>query len=161
MKERELTICPLSAIDAEEIKKIERECGLSPWTIRDYLIESERKDSLSFVAKIQGKIIGFLISRLIIYEIEQLEEVEIFVFNIAVSKAYRRSGIGEALMKEIIYNSKNAKSDSISTSICLEVRESNKTAISFYQKLGFDVIGMRNNFYRNPVDNGLIMKTEI
>lgn len=159
MKEREFTIYPLSSTDAEEIKKLERECGLSPWTIKDYSTEPKREDSLSLVAKMQGKTVGFVISRLIMIQYDKLVEAEIFVFNIAVSKAFRRSGIGKALIKEIIHNSKIHRS--VSTSIFLEVRESNKTAISFYQSMGFNVIGMRNKFYRNPVDNGLIMKMEI
>ena len=39
----------------------------------------------------------------------------------------------------------------------LEVRKSNKAAISLYEGLGFKMAGERKNFYDNPTENAIIM----
>lgn len=39
----------------------------------------------------------------------------------------------------------------------LEVRESNLGAISFYEKLGFERVGIRKNFYTAPTENAVLM----
>ena len=46
-------------------------------------------------------------------------------------------------------------------SVSLEVRESNSTAISLYQKKGFVINGRRPHFYKNPSEAALIMTAEI
>jgi ribosomal-protein-alanine N-acetyltransferase len=37
------------------------------------------------------------------------------------------------------------------------VRESNKAAISLYDKFGFQVVGRRRNYYENPREDALLM----
>ena len=37
------------------------------------------------------------------------------------------------------------------------MRESNLGAISFYEKLGFERVGMRKNFYTAPMENAVLM----
>ena len=44
--------------------------------------------------------------------------------------------------------------------ITLEVRESNISAISLYEKFGFTSIGQRKNYYQDNGENALIMFTE-
>ena len=39
----------------------------------------------------------------------------------------------------------------------LEVRPSNEAAVALYQKLGFNVIGRRHNYYRDSKEDALIM----
>ena len=39
----------------------------------------------------------------------------------------------------------------------LEVRESNLWAIQFYEKLGFERVGMRKIFYTAPTENAVLM----
>ena len=45
-----------------------------------------------------------------------------------------------------------------SQSLTLEVRASNASARSLYEKLGFEQIGCRKNYYRNPKEDALILK---
>ena len=40
--------------------------------------------------------------------------------------------------------------------VFLEVRTSNKVAIRLYQKLGFQCIGMRQKYYKNPIEDAEI-----
>ena len=41
--------------------------------------------------------------------------------------------------------------------IFLEVRPSNHGARSLYEKLGFQILGVRKNYYQSPVEDALIM----
>jgi len=40
----------------------------------------------------------------------------------------------------------------------LEVRKSNREAISFYEKFNFKLIGERKDYYTDPVEDALIYK---
>ena len=44
--------------------------------------------------------------------------------------------------------------------ITLEVRESNISAISLYDKFGFSTIGVRKKYYQDNDENALILFTE-
>ncbi|MGX7108910.1 GNAT family N-acetyltransferase [Facklamia miroungae] len=43
----------------------------------------------------------------------------------------------------------------------LEVRVTNKAAIALYEALAFEVIDRRPNYYRDPVEDGLVMQLEL
>jgi ribosomal-protein-alanine N-acetyltransferase len=43
------------------------------------------------------------------------------------------------------------------TEIFLEVRETNVGAIRLYERLGFEEVGIRKNYYEKPKENALIM----
>ena len=47
------------------------------------------------------------------------------------------------------------------TAMTLEVRKSNAAAIAVYQKNGFQIAGMRKDYYRKPMEDALIMWAEI
>jgi len=94
-----------------------------------------------FVAETEGSLVGF-----IDVEIRHTPDVPIFVprryaivDDIAVKAAYRRSGIGEALMSEARAwaEAKGA------TSIELNVYAFNRGAIAFYRQLGYEVLSHR------------------
>lgn len=63
------------------------------------------------------------------------------IMKIAVEKEFRNKKIGEQLIKFYLDNWKE--------NLFLEVRESNKIAICFYEKLGFKNVGKRKNYYPN------------
>ena len=75
------------------------------------------------------------------------------IFNFCVKENYQRSGIGTKIMNYAfnMFTSKGLKSS------ILEVRESNKKAISFYEKLGYIQISIRKKYYSNN-ENALILQ---
>ena len=81
---------------------------------------------------------------------------EVHITNVAVSPEYRRKKIGEALLKQIIDDCYKNKAKYIT----LEVRVSNKAAISLYEKYGFKSLGVRKGYYQNNNEDALIMWTE-
>lgn len=79
------------------------------------------------------------------------------VARIAVSPEYRRVGIADALLS---YMWEYGLKKGIER-VLLEVRESNKNAIALYQKHGFVELGLRKNYYKEPLEHGLIMEKKL
>ena len=143
-----------------EVKHIEEECYLSYWSADDYRNEINRPDSLLFVAKLESKVIGFLVSRLITTNLKLLEssensgsDAEIEIYNLAVKPISQQQGIGQRLINHLLDSTKKIASKTF----WLEVRESNITAIKFYKRNGFNTISKRKSFYSNPNEDGIIM----
>ena len=148
-----VNICLMSETDVVEVKKMEAEINLSPWSIEDYYQEIKRSDSISLVAKVNKKIVGFMVARLII---TQNTYYEIEIYNICVAKKHRRNNIGKTFIEKLIKTPKQNID-----SIWLDVRKSNDCALSFYKKLDFKIVYTRKNFYRNPTEDGLVLKKEV
>lgn len=151
-------IYSMSSADVTEVKRLEQECNLAPWSLDDYYAEVLRTDSTALAAKIEGEIVGFVVARLITnYDIHSLHNTDFFneieIYNLCVAQKYRRNNIGTALLYELL------KTDGRKiSSIWLDVRESNERARSFYNNAGFETICRRKNFYRNPSEDALLMK---
>lgn len=174
LKEKSFEYARMRECDIPSVKKIEIENNLAPWTIEDYRKEVYREDSLAYTASMNGKIVGFIIARLITFEklkysnsenkTENLDryinryelEHEIEIYNICVIRQYRKNGIGKTLFGTILNKTPHQISN-----IWLEVRKSNRGAIEFYKNLNFQIISQRKNFYRNPSEDGLVLKLEL
>ena len=57
-------------------------------------------------------------------------------------------GYGKQLMQEVLAGARLRQA----SQIFLEVRESNRVAISLYEQMGFKITGMRKNYYPTPAD---------
>ena len=84
----------------------------------------------SVVAEIENELAGFALYRVVAGEGELL--------NLAVHPKFRRSGVGRALLQEMMQ---------LAALWHLEVRESNLAAICLYQSLGFVQVGRRAAYY--------------
>lgn len=73
---------------------------------------------------------------------------------LSVHKQYRRQGIGTALLKEFVDTMKHLRV----TSVELEVRTTNQTALAFYQKQGFHREHTIPRFYQNGEDAYILKK---
>ncbi len=73
---------------------------------------------------------------------------ELHVLNVATRQDRRRRGIARALMTEVV---KYARQQRIGR-VLLEVRRSNRAAISLYRGTGFFVIGVRARYYPDGED---------
>ena len=115
------------------------------WNYNVFKSELENNNSKYLVAKIDNKVVGFA------GFIQVLDEADIS--NIVVNKNFRNQKIGTFLLESLL---DLASSLNIKT-INLEVRESNITAINLYKKFGFEICGMRKNYYNN-IENAILMK---
>lgn len=75
------------------------------------------------------------------------------ITNVAVDPAWRKLGIADKLLAVVLAN---AKLSGCAT-IFLEVRESNLSAQRLYEKHGFENMGLRKNFYREPQEHAVVM----
>jgi len=73
--------------------------------------------------------------------------------NLAVRRDFRRQGIGETLIRSVLKEARDKGGERAT----LEVRASNIAAIRLYQKLGFNVTGIRRNYYDAPKEDALVM----
>lgn len=154
MKSSQFTIHPIRSEDIGDVIAIAEECGLSPWSLNDYLEESKRNDAT--LLKLQNKTvgtIGFLVGRRVMSASSETH-FDAEIYNIGVRKSFQRSGCGTILLEEFI---KRCISERVET-IWLDVRISNKTAISFYNRFGFAEFTQRSRFYSDPLEDGMVMK---
>jgi ribosomal-protein-alanine N-acetyltransferase len=145
----QVTIDLMHRADLSEILAIEKESFSSPWTAVMFTQELENTLAQCLVIRIiyEGKsVIGaYIIFRLIADEAH--------LHNLAVKKEFKRQGLAQSLMVTM-------KDIAMQVGIyarTLEVRESNKEAISLYRKCGFVVKGRRPLYYTDTSEDALIM----
>ncbi len=92
-----------------------------------------------------GEICGLIAFRITADEAE--------ILNLAVHSSQRRKGIASHLIDEVAAKCKSAGV----TKIFLEVRESNEAARSFYARMSFAKAGRRRGYYREPVEDALVL----
>ena len=130
-----LLIRKLQIDDAESICRIQESITKEPITI-DYRKvaeeEAKNKDGVSFVAELDGKVVGFMITYIIYGGFGLEKSAWIGVFG--VEPKYMGSGIGKRLAKEIfdVITERGIKN------IFTSVRWDSTDLLSFFKSLGFD-----------------------
>ena len=140
----DFTVVSMKKEDIPEVARLEEICFSEPWS-KNAILESVNAGTLFFVAKKENKVCGYIGISII--------AGEGYITNIAVFPEHRSKGIGTALLKRVISLKDEMNLDFVS----LEVRASNKAAISIYEKNKFKVEGLRKGFYRNPTEDAIIM----
>lgn len=115
------------------------------WNYNVFKEELTNGNSKYLVAKIDNEIVGFA------GIIPVLDEADIS--NIVVNKNYRNQKIGSLLLEALFDLAISLKIQKIN----LEVRKSNVPAIKLYEKYGFEVCGVRKNYYSN-IEDAILMK---
>lgn len=131
--------------DIKAIANIEKECFSSPWSEDGLRSELTNEGAHFFTAKKNSEVAGYMGMHTVLDEC--------YIANVAVSPAFRRQGIADALLH---FAEETARSEGCSF-ISLEVRVSNTPAIKLYEKHGYISVGKRKNFYSSPTENALIM----
>tara|TARA_B100000579_G_C22510819_1_gene701395 strand:+ start:130 stop:612 length:483 start_codon:yes stop_codon:yes gene_type:complete len=117
--------------------EIEEESNPYPWTELNFK-DCLEKGYYSLALEKEELFVGFAIMA--------ISSEESHLLNIGIKKEKRRLGLGKKLLKKMII----AAEVMGSKKIILEVRISNKSAYKLYEKLGFEEIGKRKNYYRLP-----------
>ena len=126
---------PIELSDLESVNKILN-------SLNYQILETDlNKDFFNAIIYEDNGIKGVLVYDLIYDRIE--------IEYIIVESSSVRQGIATKMMDYIEKKHNNIKN------ITLEVRESNISAIKFYEGLGFRRIAMRKNYYGN--ENGILM----
>ncbi len=133
--------------DIPDVIILEKELFPTAWEEEMFLEEIEKQ--YAYVMEIKDKIIGYICGWKFLDEFN--------ITNIAVASAFQRKGFGNALVRFIM----SKLLDENCFKFFLEVRNANLTAIKFYTKMGFSVIGLRKKYYHSPEDDALIMGINI
>lgn len=130
----DLTVRAMVGADVTGIMKIETRAYAFPWTagiFRDcmgagyscYVLEKD--------------------TDIIAYAVMSVGAKEAHILNICVSPDLRGEGYGYVLMDKLVALARQLQADMM----FLEVRPSNEAARRLYDKLGFNEIGTRRNYY--------------
>ena len=131
-----------------QVAELEKICFSDPWSEKSVAYELTNPLSCWLVAVEDGRVAGYIGSQTVMGESDMM--------NVAVHPDYRRRGIAERLVNDLVEALKAFESHCLT----LEVRESNDSARALYAKLGFFQAGLRKNYYRNPKEDALILRKE-
>jgi ribosomal-protein-alanine N-acetyltransferase len=135
--------------DIPQVVRIEKQAFALPWTAESFRSELKNNDFAHYLVvgdkREEEKVLAYGGFWLILDEAH--------ITNIAVEEAYRGQKISLLLMEGLI-NDATLKGARLMT---LEVRRSNLTAISLYEKLGFIPEGVRKYYYTDNNEDALIM----
>ncbi len=128
-----------------EISLLEKECFSVPWSEGALKTELDNGFARFLVAVVEGKIAGYIGAHNILGEV--------YITNVAVFPKFRRKGVGKKLIASLTELAVQENAEFIT----LEVRKTNSSAISLYEKTGFQTVGERKNFYENPREDAVLM----
>ena len=142
MSELNLVIAPATEADIPAMMALENACFSDPWTEGAMRSTFDIPVTRILVARLAGEVVGFAIAYLIPPEGE--------IADLCVSPAMRGKGIGGLLLNGLI-------ADSHCSQFWLEVRLSNLAAQRLYVKTGFQILGVRKNYYDHPKEDAIVM----
>jgi ribosomal-protein-alanine N-acetyltransferase len=140
--------------DARSIRELAIDANIDAWSESGYVDEISRTGSFVLRAVRSGRLVGFLVARIVP---GKAEHPDADLYNIAVDREAKREGIGSQLLDDLVARLLTLDVENL----WLEVRESNLTAIGFYEKHGFEADTRRPNFYSNPVEDAVIMRLRL
>jgi ribosomal-protein-alanine N-acetyltransferase len=141
-----LRVAPLSTAHLDEIVAIERRCFTDPWSRNLFWSEIEiGGGTYPRGAFLDGSLVGYLFAVLVADEAH--------LGNLAVEPGYRRRGVAQKLLDDLLAAALRAGARRIT----LEVRESNVGARKFYERNGFLDVAIRKSYYRNPKEDAIVM----
>jgi ribosomal-protein-alanine N-acetyltransferase len=135
-----------SAIDA--LIRLERDATPYPWTTQNLRDSFEASANCHLIER-NGEPIGYYVVQRVLDEAELL--------NIVVFKPFQSRGLGFETIRKL----KLELAGSGIKKLFLEVRASNAIATALYEKMGFEVVHTRRNYYRlakHKTEDALIMR---
>lgn len=144
-----MTLRPWKYGDILRISELEKECFPDePWSFQMLASSFGSEMFYGVVAEDGGEVVGY---GGITVTFDSAD-----IANVAVTEAFRHSGVGSGVLLELlaIAKSKGAKK------VFLEVRVSNSPALSLYLRHGFKGVYARTRYYSNGEDC-LVMTKEL
>ena len=139
-------IRPIAPRHIEAMVAIERLSFSDPWSREMFRSELEvGGGTYARGVERDGRLLAYLLAVIVVDEAH--------LGNLAVHPAERRSGLGQMLLEDLL---REARRVGVAR-ITLEVRESNMSARNFYRQNSFIDVAIRKNYYRNPVEDAIVM----
>lgn len=137
--------------DVPALARIEETSFDSPWSADEIAKDVTSADENIYVALIESdeERAGYAEMRMVAGEAQ--------IYNIVIDPAYRGRGLGEELMRHLIYVAEERGCSLIT----LEVRGGNIAAMELYTKLGFREVGRRKAYYQKGNEDAVLMDLEL
>lgn len=139
-----IKIEPFGVKHIEDVTEIHSQV-LDGWSMKGLISDIANHSTQSYVATYDGRALAFC-SYLVADDAE-------LVF-VCTHQSFRGQGIATKLLK----NTMEEKLPEHIKSVVLEVRSQNEAAIGLYEKIGFEKLGIRKNFYSTPSDDAVVME---
>jgi [ribosomal protein S18]-alanine N-acetyltransferase len=141
-----LELRPLVYSDLPAVLSIERRAFGTPWSLAMFVLELSKPSGICLAAANPRGLVGYLVC-------SRYADVW-HLMNVAVDPQRRREGVATKLIDRLF---EEAGADARYT---LEVRTSNRGAISMYERFGFRAAGHRRRYYHDNGEDALIMWLE-
>ena len=134
--------------DLDTVYEIEKTCYPDPWVLSSFEEALLNYEALVIYVLKENELIGYFIGWGLYDEYE--------IYNVTIKPEYQNKGYGYYFISSIIKSHNNSF-----LKYFLEVRKSNKKALSLYKKIGFKYISERKLYYQNPDEDAFVLKYEI
>jgi len=158
---KSLHIRRATSADLQAMLRIEQASFSDPWTEdslatalsleRMHVLVAEADAELDRQRAVDGAagLLGYVVALVVGPDAE--------IADLAVAPDARRRGVGRALLERALAELAAA---GVRT-LYLEVRESNRAARTLYDAHGFGSVGRRRGYYRQPLEDALVLRREI
>ena len=145
VSQNNVVIPRFSAAHIPQVAQIERNTFSEPWSENSLALLCTEEYPSFVLTDEDGEVLGYVSTA------KALDELQ--MINLAIKADCRGRGFAKLLLSALDDFCQTVGIESVS----LEVRESNAAAISLYEKLGYEKVGLRRGFYRLPPENAVIM----
>ena len=136
---------PMTMEYVPQVAALEKVCFSTPWSESSIGGELQNQWAIWLVALEGDALAGYLGVH---YGPDGAD-----IMTIATAPAFRGRGVGRALIAEMAARLKTMGLQWLT----LEVRPSNTAALGLYEAMGFQQVGRRPRYYRDPVDDAILM----
>ena len=143
-------VCRMQLADLPDVLRNERQGYTHPWTegiFRDCL----RNGQECWLLMSSGQNVG--------HGILSVAAGESHLLNVCVHPDFQGHGFGRIIVEHVLARARAGEA----STIFLEVRPSNVAACELYDKLGFNEVGIRENYYPSKVgrEDALVLAKEL
>ena len=137
-----LTIIQLGIIHLEDCVDLDQKSFNGFWSKSQWETElsDPKRICLGIIDSENSKLMALCSAWLVIDELQ--------ITLIAVYPIHQRKGLGKLLLSELIKHAKSVQTNKIH----LEVKIDNEPAKALYKSMGFKIVGVRSNFYKDGSD---------
>ena len=133
----------LAYSDLPAVISIERRSFPAPWSLAMFVLELSKPSGICLAATAADELLGYLVC-------SRYDRVW-HLMNVAVAPERRRRRVATRLITRLVEEGGGK------LPFTLEVRVSNREAISMYESLGFRSAGVRPRYYQDNGEDALIM----
>jgi ribosomal-protein-alanine N-acetyltransferase len=140
---------PASRADLVALAALERRAFSDPWSEYQLREAFGWSGAVVLVAEEEHLLLGYVLARAVVDEGE--------ILSLATAPERRRTGVGRALLEAAtaVLVSRGVRS------LWLEVRVSNQAARAMYQAAGFVESTVRRGYYRDPLEDALVLQRRL